>query len=113
MNKSSALGIDENIGGTLAYIFPMPIILFLMKEENEFIKYHSFQSLFLAIVAIAGQAVSWVVFSPIPLLGAIFSWLFSLTMVAVWIVCMIKAYQNERWKLPVIGEIALKQALKK
>ena len=43
------------------------------------------------------------------LLTGIF-WIIRLAMLAGWLILMFKAYNNEQFKLPVIGDLAAKQA---
>jgi uncharacterized membrane protein len=107
-------GLDNNVAGLLAYLF-IPAIIFLVAEpynKNRFVRFHSFQSLFFAGFNFAlGIALS--ILMMIPVLGLLI-WLASIIvwigLLIVWIVLLVKAYQNQMFKLPVIGEMAEKQA---
>lgn len=120
MNKSSVLGVDENIGGVLAYCGPMPVVFLAMKESNEFIRFHSMQALFVGIAGILFWAVLNVVFMSLlgmfgfvgSILQGIASTAIGLGFMVLWILCIIKAYQGERWKLPIVGDLAEKQLAK-
>jgi uncharacterized membrane protein len=50
----------------------------------------------------------------IPMVGGIIAFLLWMVLwlgaVVVWILLMVKAYQNQMWKLPFIGDLAEKQA---
>jgi len=35
----------------------------------------------------------------------IVSQILGLIMVVLWIICMVKAYQGDRWKVPILGEL--------
>jgi uncharacterized membrane protein len=109
-------GLEENVAGMLAYITIIPAIIFLVIEpynKNKFVRFHSFQCLFFSVAMFAlGIVLS--VLTAIPVLGWIVGllgvpllWLASLV---IWIVLLMKAYKHEMFKLPVIGEIAAKQA---
>lgn len=109
-------GLEENVAGMLAYITIIPAIIFLVIEpynKNKFVRFHSFQCLFFSVAMFAiGIVLS--VLTAIPVLGWIVAlvgvpllWLASLV---IWIVLLMKAYKHEMFKLPVIGEIAAKQA---
>jgi len=109
-----AQGMSDNIAGMLAY-FIIPAIIFLMMEpynRNRFIRFHSFQSLFFAVA----WTVLWIalsIFAHIPFLGwlSILIWpLVGLAGFIVWIVLLLKANQGKVYKLPVIGDMAEKQA---
>ncbi|WP_367884971.1 DUF4870 domain-containing protein [Thermococcus sp. JCM 11816] len=102
--KRTSLGLDENIEGLLAYLlgFVTGIILLLLEKESDFVRFHAMQStiIFLPLwIAIK-------IFSYIPLLGWIIADLLGLIGLVVWIVGMVKAYQGERYKFPIAGDLA-------
>lgn len=108
-------GLTDNVAGMLAYITIIPAIIFLVMEpynKSRFIRFHSFQCIFfwvaLVVLYIALSIVGFIpfmIFIILPLHMLI--WLGSL---AIWIVLLIKANQGQMFKLPVIGDIAEKQA---
>lgn len=108
-------GLTDNVAGMLAYVTIIPAIIFLVMEpynRSRFIRFHSFQSIFFAIAWTA----LWIVLSfiaHIPFLGwlTILIWpLVGLAGFVIWIVLLLKANQGQMWKLPVIGDMAEKQA---
>jgi len=83
-------------------------VLFLVLEpysRDPFIRFHAFQSIFFNVVVV----VIAVVLGIVPLLGWILYPFFLLAAFIVWIVLMVQAYQERRWKLPVIGDLAEQQ----
>ena len=108
------------MAGMLAYVTIIPPILFLVIEpynKNRFVRFHAFQSIFLHVAAV----VVWIAFiilsavlAFIPILGhlvALLLWLaLSVGILVVWVMLLIKANQGQMWKLPVIGDMAEKQA---
>lgn len=101
-------GLQDNVAGLLCY-FLIPAIIFLVMEpynRNKFIRFHAFQSIIYEIVWIILVAVV----SPLPIIDLILLPLLSLAFFIGWVVCMIKAFQGQMFKLPVIGPIAEKQA---
>ena len=113
--------IEENVAAALCYlVFVLTGILFLVLEpynRNRVIRFHAFQSIFVWIAAIVvGMVLSMVsyAFVAVPFIGwliYILLWTaFSLGGVALWVFLMYKAYNKERFVLPVIGEWAEKQA---
>ncbi|MEG6586917.1 DUF4870 domain-containing protein [Dendrosporobacter sp. 1207_IL3150] len=110
MGKSST-GMEENVAGFLCYLGGIitGIIFYLMEKESTFVKFHALQS----IITFSIIFVINIILSIIPILGWAISFIFSLAAIIVWIVCMIKAYQGNSFKLPVIGELVEKQVLNK
>ncbi|MEW6274577.1 MAG: DUF4870 domain-containing protein [Bacillota bacterium] len=107
MAKSS-LGLDENIAGFLCYLlgFITGIVFLVLEKESSFVKFHALQS----TIAFGGLFIVSLVLGFIPFLGWLIDLLISLFSLVLWIICMVKAYQGEMFKLPVAGEIAAKQA---
>ena len=110
-----AMPMAENVAGMLAYFTIIPAIIFLVLEpynRSRFIRFHAFQSIFFAVAWTA----LWIVLNiiaHIPLFGwlTILIWpLVGLAGFVIWIVLLLKANQGQMWKLPVIGDIAEKQA---
>ena len=104
-STKSGGGLGPNVAALLAYLLWIPAILWLVIDpynKDRFIRFHSFQALFLGL---AWLALS-IVLSMIPILVLFLPF----AGIIVAIVCAYKAYKNERFKLPVIGELAEKQA---
>jgi uncharacterized membrane protein len=81
-------------------------------QQERFIRFHSFQCIFFAIA----WTVLWIGLSfiaHIPFLGwaTVLLWpLFSLAGFVIWLILVLKAYQGQMFKLPVIGDMAEQQA---
>ena len=108
-------GLDDNVAGALAYVTIIPAIVFLVLEpfnRKRFVRFHSFQCLLFAVV----WTVLWIglsVIAHIPFFGwlTVLVWpLVSLAGFVVWLILVLKAYQGQMFKLPVIGDMAEKQA---
>jgi uncharacterized membrane protein len=117
---ASTAGMQDNVAGMLAYITIIPAIIFLVVEpynKNRFIRFHSFQNLFLHGAAMVGW-ISLLILSAvlafIPILGHLVAFLLwmalSVGLLVVWIILLIKANGGQMYKLPVIGDMAEKQA---
>ena len=108
-------GMTDNVAGMLAYFTIIPAIVFLVVEpynKNRFIRFHSFQCIFFA-VAWTALWIALSIVAHIPFLGwlTILIWpLIGLAGFVVWIVLVLKANQGQMYKLPVIGDMAEKQA---
>ena len=112
---SAAAGLTDNVAGALAYVTIIPAIVFLILEpfnRKRFIRFHSFQCIFFAVAWTA----LWIVLTfigHIPFLGwgTVLLWpLISLAGFILWLIMVLKAYQGQMFKLPVIGDMAEKQA---
>jgi len=102
MSKTS-LGLEENVEGALCYLLgPITGILFLVLEkESDFVKFHAMQS---TVTSISLMVMSMVL-TFIPCIGILFSILIFLGGLLLWILGMYKAYQGERYKFPIFGDI--------
>ncbi len=108
-------GMADNVAGMLAYITIIPAIIFLVMapyNRSRFVRFHSFQCIFFAIA----WTVLWIALSfvgMIPVIGwlSILIWpLLGLGGLVLWIILLLKANQGQMFKLPVIGDLAEKQA---
>jgi len=121
----SSTGLDENIAALLSYIFGWlsGLIFFLIEKDSRLVRFHAMQSLLLNVVAIIIGIAIWVVTVVMWLvstqISGIVSALVSLVATLVWVVfgiailvaavmCLIKAYQSQYFKLPIIGNFAEK-----
>lgn len=112
-------GLGDNIAGALAY-FLLPAALFLLVDpfkRSRFIRFHSFQALFLAVAAIVGGLVLRLVVAVLGLIPALGQFIVLLILMVVgigclvfWVVLLVKALQGEVFKLPLIGPLAARQA---
>ena len=119
-NGESNLGVAPNLGGLLAYApccigLIFSIVVAVAEKQSRFMRFHAFQSLLL-------QAAAFVIFIPISigsqilghffwvlgLLGTAFMGLAGLALFGLVIFLMMKAYNMEEIKLPVIGDMASK-----
>jgi uncharacterized membrane protein len=113
-------GLADNVAGMLAYITIIPAILFLVIEpynKSRFVRFHAFQNLFLhaaGFVIWVGLFIVSFVLAFIPILGHLVSFLLwaglLLGLFVIWIILLLKANQGQMYKLPVIGDLAEKQA---
>jgi uncharacterized membrane protein len=112
---AAAPGLADNVAGMLAYVTFIPAIIFLVTapyNKSRFIRFHSFQSIFLFVALVALQ-IGLSILTIIPFLGLIMiplHFLVALGALALWIVLLLKANQGQMYKLPVIGDLAEKQA---
>ncbi|MGC1463643.1 MAG: DUF4870 domain-containing protein [Terracidiphilus sp.] len=117
MPEANSTGLTDNAAGALAYITIVPAIVFLVLppyNTSSFVRFHAWQSIFLNVAAIVmGIAFSFLtVFGW--MFGMYFFYLFTrliwLAFFVIWLICVMKAANGQRYKLPVIGDLAEKQA---
>ncbi len=108
-------GLADNVAGMLAYVTIIPAIVFLVIEpynRSRFVRFHAWQCIFFNL----SWWVLWIglsIVAHIPLLGflTILIWpLIGLGGLIVWIILLLKANQGQMYKLPMIGDLAEKQA---
>ncbi len=126
--KTKVMNLDYNVAGLLCYV-PCCIglifsILFVATEpkESRFVRFHALQGLFLigvnvilgVIYNILGAGLSAAPSGAAAASGSILLLLVQLViglgLLILHIVAMVKAYQNQMWKIPVIGDLAEKNS---
>ncbi len=107
MAKTS-LGMEENLEALLTYVLGWitGIIFLLLEKNSKFVRFHAMQS----TITFLGFTIVMFILLFIPLIGWALNLLLAILGVIVWIVCIVKAYQGEKYKLPFIGDIAEKRA---
>ncbi len=101
---ASSTGLDRNVGGLLSYVCgPISGIIFLIIEKKSaFVRFHAMQS----TVTFAGLFVIGLITNVLPVLGVLISLLLAPVTLILWIILMYKAFQGERFKLPLVGDWA-------
>ena len=125
----SSTGLDENIAALLSYVFGWVsgLIFFLIEKDSRLVRFHAMQSLLfnvlVAVVGIALWIVLFVVFMIVSQVSGALATVLSLVSILVWgvfllgilagfILCLVKAFQGQYFKLPVIGNFAEKFSAK-
>lgn len=105
-SPSPSITLDPKVGGLLAYLagWVSGLILFLISKDP-YVRFHAMQS----IIYFAGLSIINIVFGFIPFISIVVM-LINLASFVLWIVLMVKAYSGEKFKLPVIGDIAEERA---
>ena len=103
--------IDDNIASALCYLLlGVTGVLLLYLEpynSNPRVRFHAFQAIFLNLAII----IFWVGISFVGKgIALLISPLFLLACLVLWLVLIWAAWQNQRLVLPVIGQMAEKQA---
>lgn len=105
VKKKGSMGLDENIGGMLCYIFIIGLVFLFMEKENRFIRFHALQAVFLGVfLLLVNIALSF-----IPVIGWLVSLLMGPIVLFLVVFMMFQAYKGEYYKLPVLGDMVEKQ----
>ena len=106
---SEFTNLEPNIAAALAYIIPAVtgIVFFLIEKKDNYVRFHAFQSILFGIVLFVAMRITGI-------FGHWgFAWLLreviSIVAFVFYLALMWKAYQGEKYKLPVLGDIAEKQ----
>lgn len=106
-------GLDENVAALLSYIFGWVTgLIFLLIDKRPNVQFHARQS----ITTFGGLTVIHLLLLPVfglSLLAgwgifAMLTWLVDIIGVVLWVVCMIKAYQGVRFRVPVAADLSEK-----
>jgi uncharacterized membrane protein len=114
-------GMEENLVSALCYLGSwLTGVIFLVLapyNQNKTIRFHAFQSIFFAVAMIPIWIVVTIlalVMSHIPVIGSLFMLLVDLVLglgfFCLWLFLMYKAYNKEKFMIPIIGPLAEKQA---
>jgi len=105
MAKTS-LDLDENVEGLLCYIvgWITGIVFLVLEKENKFVRFHALQSLLTFLpLSVLAWLLGW-----IPFVGWVLGVLVWILTAILWLILMFKAYRGEKYKLPLVGDIAEK-----
>ncbi len=92
---------ESQIYAAVGYLGFLCFVPLIFKKDDEFTYYHAKQALTLFILELAT-----VVLKIVPVLGDLI-WTFSFVVLgSMSVVAIFKVFKNERWEIPLIGEIA-------
>jgi uncharacterized membrane protein len=109
---ASSEGLEENVAGLLCYVLGWVTgLIFLLIDKRPFVRFHAAQSIGLSVGLIVVYIVMGVAFATLAFMHLGFLALAAypllwLLVFVLWIFMMYKAYQHEKFLLPVIGKIA-------
>jgi len=103
----TSLGLTPNLTAALAYVFGFVsgIIVFIIEKENRFVRFHAMQSMLLSLVIFVFN----IVVSFIPVLGPFLGIIVFVIGLVCWVTALIKAAKGEYYRLPFIGDYAIRQ----
>ena len=121
----SSTGLDENIAALLAYVFGWisGLVFFLIEKDSKLVRFHAMQAILFNVCVIVLAIAIWIVTFVLILIAsqladimgsliglvATLIWLvLSVGILIAWVLCLVRAYQGQYFKLPIIGNIAEK-----
>ena len=132
--SSSPLGgMDPKVAGAISYIWIVGLIFFFIEKENKFVRFHALQSILFGLVnsvlmivlmivafiltfvfsigaataeAAGGGGAAGALGGLLVLVVWLIFWLVAIVMFIGLVYAAIKAYQGQKFKLPIIGNIA-------
>ena len=125
----SSTGLDENVAALLSYLFNWVsgLVFFLIEKSSRLVRFHAMQSILLTVIGFVLFLVLWFGWIIFAIIGAMIAdflpglislvfglllFVFWVGIVIAWIMCLIKAYQGQYFKLPLIGNLAEKFSAK-
>jgi uncharacterized membrane protein len=116
---SSQSGLAENVAGLLCYVLGWVTgLIFFLTDKRPFVRFHAAQSIVVFGALMILRIIIGMMFVTSGLagigtgfsVGIMLSGLLSIVGLILWILLMVKAYQGERYRLPIAAEFADKLA---
>ena len=105
---------NRNLVAALSYFlgFITGIVILLVEKNDKFIRFHAMQSTLVFGAIFVADIILGAVIGAVPILNLInslFNTLVFIVALIVWIVSMLKAFQGQMFKWPVVGNFAERQ----
>ncbi|MEP6717832.1 MAG: DUF4870 domain-containing protein [bacterium] len=123
-------GLDPKVAAAISYIWIVGLIFFFIEKENKFVRFHAMQSILFGIAnsvimmvlvvvavvltfvfgiggAMVGGGIGTLIQMLVWLIWLVF-WLIAMVGLVGLIFAAVKAYQGQKFKLPIIGNMAEK-----
>ena len=105
---------NRNLVAALSYLFLFitGVIILFVEKNDKFIRFHAMQSTIVFGGLFVFNFVINLIFVPLAVIGVLatlISTLISIVALIIWVVSMIKAFQGQMFKWPIIGDLAEKQ----
>ena len=106
--SESSTGLDPKLGGLLCYLLGIitGIVFLVIEKDDDDIRFHAYQS----VATFGGLMLVSFAVGLVPGIGGLAQALLGPVGLILWIVLMVKAFQGERFSLPVVGDWAEERA---
>jgi uncharacterized membrane protein len=132
-SQSGGTGLDPKVAAAISYIWIVGLIFYFIEKDNKFVRFHAMQSILFGIansVIMMVLAIIATILTVVFTLGAaaaatatgsggigglisllvgliwLIFWLLALLFLVGLILAAVKAYQGQKFKLPIIGNMA-------
>jgi uncharacterized membrane protein len=118
MVEANHPGMSDNAAGAIAYFTFVPAIIFLLVppyNANPHVRFHAWQSLMLNVsvvlvsILLSFVLVIFLIFDAELLV--VFKRLVWLGWFVLWLMCVLKAMNGQRFRIPVLGSVAERQSV--
>jgi uncharacterized membrane protein len=118
VSNTSSTGLSENAAATLSYALGwLTGIIFFLIDHRPYVRFHAAQSIvtfgglhiiriILGIIFGVGWGFGFGMGYGVWGIGALLLACIGLISFVLWIICMVKAFQGQRWKVPIAGDFA-------
>ena len=112
---AAGTGMAENVAGLLCYVLGwLTGLVFFLIDKRPFVRFHAAQSMVtFGALHILSIVLGFVLGASMFVggmggfgIGIMLIWLINLAALVLWVLCMVKAYWGDRFKLPIAGDIA-------
>ena len=112
---STQSGLAENVAGLLCYVLGwITGLIFYLTDKRPFVRFHAAQSIVVFGALTIIRIIVGMLFVTGGLagittglsLGILLFWLISLVGLILWVLLMVKAYQGERYRVPIAADLA-------
>lgn len=113
MPDSKQRGLSDNSLGAIAYFTIIPAVILLVftpNNKSSYVRFHAWQSILLNVVTLAISFSVTVALYSGPFVYLYFKWAFWIACGLAWRQCVIGALYGKRFKLPLIGALAEREA---
>lgn len=117
MSETRNPGMSNNAAGAFAYFTFVPAVIFLLVppyNANPYVRFHAWQSLMLNVsVVLISTLLSFVLVIFLifdSALLVVFKRLVWLGWFVLWLTCVLKAMNGQRFRLPILGSVAEHQS---
>ncbi|MFC1686982.1 DUF4870 domain-containing protein [Patescibacteria group bacterium] len=93
-NQSGQISSERKLLAAFSYVWIVSVIMLVMKKDDDFVRFHAKQGLVLFIASF----IAWIPFL----------WWLWFVIVVVWLIGFFKALSGERFRIPIIADIAEK-----
>lgn len=119
MTVATRTGISDNAAGAVSYFTFIPAIVFLLLppyKESSYVRFHAWQSVLLCITTFVVDIILGA-FALLSLFLGTLALSYTLRIISLfwlilWLVCVIQAMNGKKFRIPLLGSIAEKLAMK-